>query len=58
MSDELEEVLADLQEKLDVIDAKLEMLVGQLPNEQFKELQDTVRHIKERNWERRMGDDL
>lgn len=58
MSDELAEVLESIEEKLDIIDTKLEFLVGQLPQESFNELQDAIRSIKNRAWERRMGEDL
>lgn len=58
MSDRMEEALEELNEKLDIIELKLDVLVGQLPQEVFNELQDSIRSVKERAWESRMGEDL
>ena len=58
MSERMEEALEELNEKLDIIELKLDVLVGQLPNNVFKELQENIRSLKERAWERRMGEDL
>jgi hypothetical protein len=52
-------VMTNLEERLDILEAKINVLLGVLiPNELLKILEETIKDIENRNWESRMGEDL